>query len=306
MSTSTSQSTRKPDSPINPCCSDFYLFVPSYDNGVSSTPPSLSSLSAVAPSTPATGAPARRTPVGAIVGGIAGGITLLALVIFLGFCWRRRRSHAPELLITQFNDGGGSLAVSASGMPYTQPLAVHKKSSMPPVTVSGNTDNQANMPDNYQTLPSGEVVLSPPGSQQLPSSKALPSSTSNSNVLDTSSNNGSASPLLPSSLNVAGTREEVRRARQQDLDNRLRVVQHNIEQLEESSARSGRSVSLRRQTSGAAEIIEEEMHMSMPDIQEAIRSMREQIGVLRRQQQSAWALGLSDDPPPGYTMEALS
>ena len=302
MSTSTSQSTRKPDSPINPCCSDFYLFVPSYDNGVSSTPPSLSSLSAVAPSTSATGAPARRTPVGAIVGGIAGGITLLALVIFLGFCWRRRRSHAPELLITQFNDGGGSSAVSASGMPYTQPLAVHKKSSMPPVTVSGNTDNQANMPDNYQTLPSGEVVLSPPGSQQLPSSKALPSSTSNSNVLDTSSNNGSASPLLPSSLNVAGTREEVRRARQQDLDNRLRVVQHNILQLEESSAR-GRSVSLRRQTSGAAE---EEMHMSMPDIQEAIQSMREQIGVLRRQQQSAWALGLSDDPPPGYTMEASS
>ena len=274
-----------------------FLILSSYDNDVSITASPLSSLSAVtttsqsslskvtqAPSTTVTSTPARRTPVGAIVGGIVGGIALLALAVFLGFCWRRRRSHAPELLITQFNDEGASLAVSASGMPYTQPPAVHTKSSIPPLTVSGNNDNQASMPNSYRTLHSGGVVLSdPPSSQQLPSS-----------------------PLLPSPLNVNGAREEVRRARQQDLDNRLRVVQHNIVQLEESNARPGRSVSLRQQTSGAAEIIEEEMHMSMPDIQEAIRSMREQIGVLRRQQQSAWALGLSDDPPPGYTLEASS
>ncbi|KIK01048.1 hypothetical protein K443DRAFT_99358, partial [Laccaria amethystina LaAM-08-1] len=50
----------------------------------------------------------------------------------------------------------------------------------------------------------------------------------------------------------------------------------------------------------------EETHMSMPDIQEAIRSLKEQIRVLREQQQSAWALGLSDDHPPGYTpMEVM-
>jgi hypothetical protein len=271
-----------------------------------------------APSTTVTGAPAGRTPVGAIIGGIAGGITLLALVISLLFCWYRRRGHGalqsvkenggPEPLILQFNNGGSSLAVSASGMPYTQPLAVRSKSPMATVTVSGgessNTDRQGNM-RNYRTLHSGEVALSPPlaGSQRLPffSEKALPSSPSNLSVLGTSSDNRSASPLLPSRLNVTGAREEVRRARQEDLDNRLRVVQHNIIQLEESSAGPGRSVSLRRQTSGEAGIIEEEMHMSVPDMQEAIRSMREQIRVLREQQQSAWALGLSDDPPPGYT-----
>ena len=274
-----------------------FLILSSYDNDVSITASPLSSLSAVtatsqsslskmtqAPSTTVTSTPTRRAPVGAIVGGIVGGIALLALAVFLGFCWRRRRSHAPELLITRFNDEGASLAVSASGMPYTQPPVVHTKSSIPPLTVSGNNDNQASMPNSYRTLHLGGAALSdPPSSQQLPSS-----------------------PLLLTPLNVKGTREEVRRARQQDLDNRLRVVQHNIVQLEESNARPGRSVSSRQQTSGAAEIIEEEMHMSMPDIQEAIRSMREQIGVLRRQQQSAWALGLSDDPPPGYTMEALS
>ena len=235
-----------------------------------------------------------------------GGITLLALVISLLFFWHRRRGHGalqsvrgnggPEPLITQFNDGVGSLAVSTSGMPYTQPLSVRLESPMATVTVSGgefHTDHQANMRNNYRTLNSGEVVLSPPGSQQLPSSseKALSSSTSNSSV----------SPLLPSPLNVPGIREEVRRARQEDLDNRLRVVQHNMVQLEESSAGHGRSVSLRRQTSGEVEIIEDEMQMSMSDMQEAIRSMREQIRVLREQQQSAWALGLSDNPPPGYT-----
>ena len=247
------------------------------------------------------------------MGGIAGGITLLALVIFLLLCWHRRRRHAApqsvgengdsEPLITQFNGGRGSLVVSASGMPYTQTLAESSKPSMATVTVFGgesfNTDTQANMPDYYQILPSGEVVLSPPGSQQLPSSgKALPSSTSNSSVLGTSSNNGTASPLLPSPLNVTGTREEVRRARQKDLDDRLRVVQHNIEQLEGSGAGHER---LGRQTSEEAESTEEEMYMSMSDMQEAIRSQREQIRVLREQQHSAWALGLSDDPPPGYT-----
>jgi hypothetical protein len=250
------------------------------------------------PSTTVTSPPPRRTPVDAIVGGTAGGIALLALVIALLFCWHRRRGHgalqsvsengSSEPLLTQFNGGGGSLAVSASGMLFGDELS--------------NADNQADMRNNYQTLHSGEVVLSLPGSQQLPSSeKALPSSTSSSSVLGTSTNNRSTSPLLPSPLNVTGTREEVRRARQKDLDDRLRVVQNNIVQLEGSNAGHGRSMSLRRQSSEEAEIIEEDTHMSVPDMHEVIRSLKMQIRVLREQQQSAWALGLSDDPPPGYT-----
>ena len=270
-----------------------------------------------ASSTPVTGAPARRTPIGAIAGGITGGITLFALVISLLLCWHRRGGHdtfqsvrgkgGSQFLITEFNGGAGNLAMSASSMPYMQPLKVRAESPMATATVPGaessNTDQQANMRNNYQILHSGKVVLSPSGSQHLPSSsaKALPSSTLNLNVLGTSSINRGASPLLPSPLNATRTREEIRRVRQQDLDNRLRVVQHNIVQLEESSAGPERSVSLRRQTSGGAEIIEEEMHMSVSDMQEAIRSQREQIRELREQQQSAWALGLSDDPPPGYT-----
>ena len=226
-----------------------------------------------------------------------GGITLLALVISLLFCWHRRGGHGalqsvrenggPKSLKTQFNDGAGSLAASASGMPYTQSLAVRSESPMTTVTVSGgefNTNHQANMRNNYRALHSGEVVVSSPDSQQLPSSeKALPA-TSNSDGLGTSSNRRSASPLLPTPFNVPGTREEARHARQEDLDNQLTVVQHNVKQLEESSGGPGRSVSLRRRTSGEGEIVEEEMHMSVPDMQEVIRSMRQQIRVLREQQ----------------------
>ncbi|EDR06589.1 uncharacterized protein LACBIDRAFT_328847 [Laccaria bicolor S238N-H82] len=250
---------------------NFDYAIYTYDDGIATTSPPTAKTT----STTVTGAPARRTPVGAIVGGIAGGITLFALLISLLFCWHRRGGHDalqsdkvdgdPERIITQF---------------------------MATVTVPGsessNTDNRANMRNNHRTPPS---------------EKALPS-TSNLSVLGAgarTSNSRGASPPLQSPLDDPGTREEVRRARQEDLDNQLRVAQHNIVQLEESSARPGRSVSLRRQTSGQFGIFEDEVQLSLPDMQGVIRSLKEQIRVLKEQRQSAWAQGLSDDRPPGYT-----
>ncbi|EDR06466.1 uncharacterized protein LACBIDRAFT_294668 [Laccaria bicolor S238N-H82] len=198
---------------------NFDYAIYTYDNGLSTTTSSLSSLSTVttmsqAPSTTATGAPARRTPVGAIAGGIAGGITLLALVISLLFCWRRRGGYDfkgngdPEYRISQF-----MATITAAG--GESPL---------------NTDNQANMHNNHRMPSLAE--------------KALPSTLNSSAIGASSSNTRTTSPLLPSFLNDLGTQEEVRRARQEDL---------------------------------------------------------EQIRVLREQQQSVWAMGLSDDHPPGYT-----
>ena len=180
-----------------------------------------------ASSTPVTGAPARRTPIGAIAGGITGGIALFALVIFLLLYWHRRGGHDalhsvkgngdPERVITQF-------------------LAT--------VTVPGgesfSTNNQVNMRNN-QRMP--------------PSEKALPS-TSNLGVLGASSNNRRTSLLLQSPLNDPGTREEVRRARQEDLDNHLRVAQNNIVQLEKSSARPGRSSAWIYAYGGGLQVVE--------------------------------------------------
>ncbi|KIJ89471.1 hypothetical protein K443DRAFT_57465, partial [Laccaria amethystina LaAM-08-1] len=44
-----------------------------------------------------------------------------------------------------------------------------------------------------------------------------------------------------------------------------------------------------------------EESLSVTDMRVEMIQMREQIALLRAQQRSAWALGLSDDPPPGYT-----
>lgn len=41
-------------------------------------------------------------------------------------------------------------------------------------------------------------------------------------------------------------------------------------------------------------------------MKEQIRMMKEQIMMLQSQQESPWAQGLSDEPPPGYTPEAVA
>lgn len=92
------------------------------------------------------------------------------------------------------------------------------------------------------------------------------------------------------------TRAQIRRARQEELDNRLRMVQQAVERM--TTGPRG-SVTLRRyRTLGATP---GEANLSVSDMRAEVRLMREQIQLLREQRRSAWALGLSDDPPPGYT-----
>jgi len=173
---------------------------------------------------------------------------------------------------------------------------------------SVDTDPQSNVHNNDQAFHSGEVVLNPPCSERLPYpvEKASASSTSNTSARGTSNNpDRSASTPLPTPSIIGTEILEISRARQEELDNQLRMVQHNIIQLEESRACSVRSVSLRRRTLRKSRVNEEEADMSVPDMKEVIRLLREQIRVLKEQQQSAWAQGLSDDPPPGYTPMAM-
>jgi hypothetical protein len=98
--------------------------------------------------------------------------------------------------------------------------------------------------------------------------------------------------------------ETVRRARQSEIDERLRAVQQEVTHLTSDlrGEKGGRQLSVRRHradTRGIQEVGEEE-EMSMGEMKEQLRVMKEQIGYLREQQRSAWAQGLSDDPPPGY------
>jgi hypothetical protein len=219
---------------------------------------------------------------------------------------------APQLGIHIFNSwypteerGRSSKRHPHSRFPAVQDSAERDEGTRNVLGMSYAPDSvDTDPPSNIQTLHSGEVVLKPPCSKRLPSSvkKASTSSTSQTSARDTSNNSDrSASTPLPTPW-ISGTKtQEVSRARQEELDNQLRMVQHNIIQLEESRACSVRSVSLRRRTLREAGVTEEEADMSVPDMKEVIRLLREQIRVLKEQQQSAWAQGLSDDPPPGYT-----
>ncbi|PPQ88330.1 LOW QUALITY PROTEIN: hypothetical protein CVT25_012441 [Psilocybe cyanescens] len=114
--------------------------------------------------------------------------------------------------------------------------------------------------------------------------------------------------LVPS--NRGNNIEAVRQARQRELDQRLRAVQQEMAALasELSSDRVERRPSIRKyapirnQGGAAAAVTEvEDREMNMDEMKEQLRIMRERIDTLTAQQQSPWAQGLSDDPPPGYT-----
>jgi hypothetical protein len=93
------------------------------------------------------------------------------------------------------------------------------------------------------------------------------------------------------------TRAQIRRARQEELDNRLKMVQEAVERL---TAGPRGSATLRRHRSLGAS--SGEANLSVSDMRAEVRLMQEQIQLLREQRRSAWALGLSNDPPPGYTI----
>ena len=71
-------------------------------------------------------------------------------------------------------------------------------------------------------------------------------------------------------------------------------------------ARPGRSLPLRRRRTltwktGEVKVTEEVVDMVVSDTKEVIRSMKKQR-LLKEKRRSPWAEGLSDDPPPGYTL----
>ena len=97
----------------------------------------------------------------------------------------------------------------------------------------------------------------------------------------------------------------IRRARQNEINERLQAVQREVTHLTSDLRREkgSRQLPVRQHgadTRGNQEVSEEEMGIG--EMREQLRIMKEQIEYLREQQRSAWAQGLSDDPPPGYTL----
>ena len=198
-----------------------------------------------------------------------------------GFSFPQSQVHSKALLAApQSRKQTGY----APGISYAQP-PVHSKAFL--VTLQSAKRIGQNFGDH---APGGSGHFQ---QKELP---ALPLEPSNIGA-DSSFGGMSRSSLDDAHPNAPGlTRAQIRRARQEELDNRLRMVQQAVERM---TAGSRGSVMSRRHRSLGA--IPGEANLSVSDMRAEVRLMREQIQLLREQRRSAWALGLSDDPPPGYT-----
>ena len=278
-------------------------------------------------------------PVGPIVGGVIGGIVVLLLVAFLLFFRRRRASGRYRLeaegyippLMEELEAPMGRQAITVTPF-ITQP-------TLPPFPgTSGNQRgyNNKNSSDalNHQMSPSSRdnheneiggyinpnpngpatsLYASRPQYHNRSTRPPLRSVTDGDHISSPDTSLGVYSTTVTSANNSSGEEhadpnsvEAIRRARQNEIDARLRAVQQEVTHLTSDlrGEKGGRQLSVRwrrADTPGHQEVGEEE-EMSMAEMREQLRVMKEQIGHLREQQRSAWAQGLSDDPPPGYTL----
>lgn len=139
----------------------------------------------------------------------------------------------------------------------------------------------------------------------------------------TTSQSSSQQQPPQSSLGLATSREAIQRARQEQLDRQLATVEQEMTDLGRDIKR-GRSVRRTRMTVhnfedrdhhrilGAANTDsssdsphpDQAGQMTIEDMRAQMRVMQQQIAMLRENQTSDWARGLTDDPPPNYALVA--
>ncbi|KAJ4487574.1 hypothetical protein J3R30DRAFT_3429333 [Lentinula aciculospora] len=280
--------------------------------------------------------------VGGVVGGLA---MLGILIGLLFICHRRRRKQNQlEQLSTHDDPESGCkdsvvednidplMPPSGSrSMPHhvsEESFSVHQTevsgtafyaASSNAVDSTARSQDQHTAPDSivpsslpeyqYQsvisTLPSGRIVMAPRTAQDFlapayPSSVPVPS--------------GSSSPthIIPAATTTS-EKSELRRIRQQELERQMRDINEEIEELKTEAAKrfnpsSGRSTSrtsTRKKISVKRGRGSDERVNSVAQLKAQIREMSSQIALLQSQQNSAWAQGLSDGPPPGYSPRRL-
>lgn len=127
-----------------------------------------------------------------------------------------------------------------------------------------------------------------------------------------------------------GRMEDLRRARQEELEQRLQSTQQEMREILHEIDRHGAGVPPGRRplpipgqqgsqgsqsqatlatwglgTAAGGEArysaAPTDDDMTVDELKETLREMRAQVEYLHQQQQSAWAQGLSDEPPPGYS-----
>lgn len=286
-----------------------------------------------------------KVAIGPIVGGVVGAILLIIGAIFLFFCLRRRSKQKkieeyhqrppplmdeldpqnrvdPFIQTGAYHRGPASSTLAGSNRePLYSPVPQQTQNSLQggqPALPWG-----APTPSEYSSAYTGIA----PSSRNHPDSdratSAAGSSVGGGTLYNTGASSSSASapistypsekrnraapnplPPLPagSSRVVLGVtnpeaQEQVRQVRQAEIGERLRTVEAEMNDLK-------RGVSTRRQPrrenpqSDGADMIAQ--------MREQMAMMQQEIQTLRENQRSDWAMGLTDEPPPGYTASPTS
>ncbi|KAF5331005.1 hypothetical protein D9619_005240 [Psilocybe cf. subviscida] len=256
---------------------------------------------------------------GEIVGGAVGG-AFIALAFMLAVLYVHRRHRQPRNRLR------------FKSKPITSNTQGSTETLRPPSPVNPSPDDSSSTYHSIATLPEdGEIVVS----EDLRRGSRF--NGQSSSVLSYTSTNDAPATISPAQS------EGVRRARQEELDHQLTERQEVMREVlsdlnstmdrrySDNRQRHVRSVSVHtlrrlrsfvghdvsqqevRGGSGRQPVVagdanvrgsEGKTEVNVVELQELNRLLRLEIEFLKLQQESAWAQGLSDDPPPGYTPQA--
>ncbi|KIK61855.1 hypothetical protein GYMLUDRAFT_42271 [Collybiopsis luxurians FD-317 M1] len=255
-------------------------------SSVSPTPSSSSS------SLSSSSSSSSSTPIGAIVGGVVGGIATVAILAAGLFYCRRRHKRAEQ---------------------YDREDILQRE--IDPFILPARPANSAFIDSHPNPTTSSAGPISTFPSSTFPSGSINPTATS--------SEAGASSIPLP-----ADAKDMLRQQRQQELERQMQHIHDEIQYLQnEAAERNSGTIGSHLDTevgAGAGTGVDSTSALSsqssnavsrgksirsttgnrtedVSQLKAQIRAMSEHIAYLQEQQNSAWAQGLSDEPPPGYT-----
>ncbi|KAK2466636.1 hypothetical protein APHAL10511_000894 [Amanita phalloides] len=206
--------------------------------------------------------------IGIIVGSVFGGLALIVL-LFVMLLFRRLRKTKKERVL------------------LGQPIQAFQ--SRPP-TDGFRDDITAHLP--------WQSTIYSPTEYPAQSVTGLTSLHDRSLSTELGSDGATLVPLRnyqPLHARSAKSRDELRAVRQMEIDQRLKSAQ-----LEMSNLTTRQTTRRPPPSLSGDSARQEETEQEMQSMRAQIRQLRTQIESLQSEQQSDWALGLSDEPPPAY------
>ncbi|KAE9402049.1 hypothetical protein BT96DRAFT_570319 [Gymnopus androsaceus JB14] len=270
------------------------------DPAVTTTSSSATSTSTSTTTASSTSSSSSSTPIGAIVGGAIGGLAaLVALVAGLLFCYRRKypkEKHHEDDPNSVFHREIDPFILPAPG-----PISAAVESSF--------TDNPSRPASTHPSAfpsSSGRSMIT----SMVPSTAGLGVGTT-----------AASSALSPLAM-ATDSKSALRVQRQQELERQMQQIQHQMLDLQNEAAErnfdiggaNGSTVNLNSSQSRATSVRRSvrspdgtEKSEDVSHLKAQIQAMSEHIAILQDQRDnSEWAQGISDEPPPGYSPAAPS